>query len=488
MLGMNPTARGETSRGANATGSVFQCQLRMWSALLDVFGPPYLIGFFLRSAQACLQPVEEQRGGEQIAAAARGETSTHDASVHGSRSVASARQTTTGRLPPQRELPTLLHGLVDLLVLTDTSLRPCSARRSRVAWLIQVQPGFQSVQEQRGGQQIAAATWAEAPAYETSVHGNGGFGPLWSAHAASRKERSCGLSRMSEAIRAATVQKVRIVGNGEQGEERLDAGGDDVAQRKAAAEAQCRQPDLEDERKAGCRLRTRASHPEAAQRVRSVAADRYRARKDRMTPALPDDRAEQGSWEHPAHARRQRCAGGQRGTGGRAQQAEGEDGAAMRVDAARRREHRPLCSQADSAQLLHARARGAGYDERSVERFDRRNAAAERAGIHVGVTARIDVADQARLRPRLELVEERRSRGGRDRRRDRLGQAKGRRMLFSSERWHGARPSRSGSSSGADRGNGGASGRIRARVDRRQGSAWDGTRVPRATEPTTPHR
>jgi len=136
MLGMNPTARGETSRGANATGSVFQCQLRMWSALLDVFGPPYLIGFFLRSAQACLQPVEEQRGGEQIAAAARGETSTHDASVHGSRSVASARQTTTGRLPPQRELPTLLHGLVDLLVLTDTSLRPCSARRSRVAWLI----------------------------------------------------------------------------------------------------------------------------------------------------------------------------------------------------------------------------------------------------------------------------------------------------------------------------------------------------------------
>src|SRR5208337_4851066 len=156
-----------TNRGANATGPVFQCQPRMRSALLDVFGPPYVIGFFLSSAQAWLQPVEEPRGGEQIAAAARAETSTHEAAVHGSRS---ARQTTTGRLPPQRELATLLHGLVDLLVLTDTSLRPCSARRSRVAWLIQVQPGFQSVQEQRGGQQIAAATRAEAAADETSVH------------------------------------------------------------------------------------------------------------------------------------------------------------------------------------------------------------------------------------------------------------------------------------------------------------------------------
>src|SRR5271165_7623105 len=161
--------------------------------------------------------------------------------------------------------------------------------------IIRVQSYFQSVQEQRGGEQIAAAARAEASSDEGSVHGAGSFDPPWPTNAACSEERACGGSRVGEAGHATAMQKVGIIRDQEQGEERLHAGRQGIARRKTPAALQRWQADLQGEPEAAGGLRARASRAEPAQRVRAVAADRDRSCENRAAPALANDGAQHAS-------------------------------------------------------------------------------------------------------------------------------------------------------------------------------------------------
>ena len=87
------------------------------------------------------------------------------------------------------------------------------------------------------------------------------------------------------------------------------------------------------------------------------------------------------------------------GAGGRAQQSQAEDRAAMRVDPRSRGEHGRLGLEPDDPQPPHAAAIGAGVGQRMEVRPDGGGTGAERLGVHVFVAAAVDIAHQAGLRP-----------------------------------------------------------------------------------------
>ena len=103
------------------------------------------------------------------------------------------------------------------------------------------------------------------------------------------------------------------------------------------------------------------------------------------------------------------------GAGGRAQQPQAEDGAAMRVDPRGRGQHGRLGLEPDDPQPPHPAAARAGLGQLLEIGPDGRSAGTERAGVHVVVTAAVDMADQAGLRPGFQLQEQCALGVGRDR-------------------------------------------------------------------------
>ena len=91
------------------------------------------------------------------------------------------------------------------------------------------------------------------------------------------------------------------------------------------------------------------------------------------------------------------------GAGRGAKQAQPEDGPAVRVDASGRCEHSSLGFKTDDPETFHGAALGAGLNQSEEVGLDRGGAAAECAGVHVGMAAGVDMADQAGLWPGLDL-------------------------------------------------------------------------------------
>jgi len=147
--------------------------------------------------------------------------------------------------------------------------------------------------------------------------------------------------------------------------------------------------------KASGSLRARAARAEAAQRVRSMAVKRDRATQDRRPPSLAH-----GSAEHVGAPQRLslRCARPS-DPRSRAEQAEAEDCTTMRVGSAGLFQHCALRLQANRAQPIHPGSGGAGKGQATEKRRDCRHTGSERARVHVGVAARIHVADEPRLGP-----------------------------------------------------------------------------------------
>ncbi|MGX1041793.1 hypothetical protein AB7M41_001499 [Bradyrhizobium diazoefficiens] len=128
-----------------------------------------------------------------------------------------------------------------------------------------------------------------------------------------------------------------------------------------------------------------------------MAVQQHRTIEDAVAPQACYDTAKRklGS-DQPAGFR----------TGGRAQQAEPEDRATVRVDPRSRREHGALRLEANDPQPPHAAAKRTCIGQALQIGPDGRGAATKRARIHVIVTAIVDMAHQPRFRPGFELLDE----------------------------------------------------------------------------------
>ncbi|CAJ6777019.1 Uncharacterised protein [Burkholderia pseudomallei] len=210
------------------------------------------------------------------------------------------------------------------------------------------------------------------------------------------------------------MQQIRVVvERGDQRETRVHARGLGVAPRAPRAVAQRRHADRVDARETARRLRARAARAVAARGARAMTVGRARTAGDLVAPARGNEIAERHARGlPPLRAPFARSAQARR----RAQQPEPENRAAMRVHAARRGQHRAFRAQADLAQRRHAGVARAGIGELGEERRKRRRAAIEGVGRHVVVAARVDVAHESGLRPRVDLDAQAAYRVGRDRR------------------------------------------------------------------------
>ena len=77
----------------------------------------------------------------------------------------------------------------------------------------------------------------------------------------------------------------------------------------------------------------------------------------------------------------------------------------MRVDSLGFFQHRAFRLQANPAQPVHAGSGGACKGQMTEEWRDCRYAGSESARIHVGMAARIHMADEPRLRPGFQLCQ-----------------------------------------------------------------------------------
>ena len=94
------------------------------------------------------------------------------------------------------------------------------------------------------------------------------------------------------------------------------------------------------------------------------------------------------------------------GAGGRAKQAQAENGAAMGVDPRGGCEHGRFGIETDDSQAAHPATLGTGGRQSLEVRLDGCGADAERVGVHVVVTAAIDMAHEAGLGPRFQFQRE----------------------------------------------------------------------------------
>ena len=130
-----------------------------------------------------------------------------------------------------------------------------------------------------------------------------------------------------------------------------------------------------------------------------MAVQRDGSAQYRMPPSLGYGRGQNFGAPMPPSTRRPRPSG----AGGRAEQPETEDRAAMRIDAAGSGQHRALRLDANFAQPVHVGTSRARDGKLTEERRDSDRAGSEGARIHVAVTAGIQMAHEARLGPGFEL-------------------------------------------------------------------------------------
>jgi hypothetical protein len=140
-----------------------------------------------------------------------------------------------------------------------------------------------------------------------------------------------------------------------------------------------------------------------------VAEERDRTSPDLRSPSPHDDVAE-------ANRRNRYTLGRQFSDCARsgAEQAKAEDGAPMRVHAARRGQHSPLCLQPDGPEAVHIGSVSTGSRQLCEKWAQRLGTGLQHGCIHVGMAAAIDVAYEAGLGPRRQLTQQRENRLGGD--------------------------------------------------------------------------